>query len=337
MSAAQSLVTAWYQPRLQWRTGSLAPFAALYGLVTGTRRALYNAGMLTIQRLPVPVVVVGNITVGGGGKTPMVRALARALAVHGHKPGIISRGYGGSAVAPRAVTPDDDPVVVGDEPLILSGAGYPVFIGRDRVAAARALLDAHADRTVLLADDGLQHYALGRDVEVVVIDGTRGFGNGWLLPAGPLREPVSRLRTVDAIVRLVPHDAPFPAARDGGRESAMAQVPLAFRNVADPTLTAGADRFRSGAIHALAGTAHPARFFASLAALGIHATTHPFPDHHVFQPDDLVFAQASAVLMTEKDAVKCRGRVDARYWYLPIEARLDPAFVTRVATLIGGR
>jgi tetraacyldisaccharide 4'-kinase len=335
MSATARLVDAWYAPRLTAVTALLLPLAGLYAIVTAVRRLLYNAGLLRIHRVPVPVVVVGNLTVGGGGKTPLVRALAHALSVHGHKPGIISRGYGGSATAARAVTTRDDPAEVGDEPLLLATGGYPVFIGRDRVAAAAALLAAHPDRTVLVADDGLQHYALGRDVEVAVIDGTRGFGNGFLLPAGPLREPARRLASVDAVVTLVPYDAPFPAARNAGRDTAMAQVPLAFRNVLDPALTAGPERFRVAGVHALAGTANPARFFASLAALRIDAQCHPFADHHAYAAADLAFADAVAVLMTEKDAVKCRGFADARCWYLPIEARLDPALLARIVKLLG--
>jgi tetraacyldisaccharide 4'-kinase len=218
-----------------------------------------------------------------------------------------------------------------------------VFVGRDRVAAARALLIAHPDCTVLLADDGLQHYALGRNVDVALIDSTRQLGNGFLLPAGPLREPAGRLKAMDAVVRLVPYDTPFPASQAGGRDTAVTLVPLAFRNVNDYALTTGPERFRHGAsstpgeVHAVAGTANPQRFFASLKALGIVATEHPFPDHHRFRAEDLDFPDATAIVMTEKDAVKCREIADARSWYLPVEARLDPAFITRVATLIGGR
>ncbi len=337
MTAAQTLVDAWYQPRLTLLTAALLPLAWLYAGAMAIRRGLYRAGVLSIHRLPVPVVVIGNLTVGGGGKTPTVRALANALAARGHRPGIISRGFGGRVTAPRAVAPGDDPALVGDEPLILATAGHPVFIGRDRVAAARALLAAHPDRTVLIADDGLQHTALARDVDVVLVDGTRNLGNGQLLPAGPLREPARRLSAVQAIVRLVPFDEPFPPARDNGRETAVAQIPLAFRSVRDAAVTTGPERFRGQVVHAVAGTANPQRFFASLAALDVAVVEHPFPDHHVFLAGDLDFPAAQAILMTEKDAVKCREIADDRAWYLPIEARLDPAFVARVATLIGGR
>ena len=341
MSGTQTLVDAWYRPRLTLLTAVLLPLAALYGIVVTLRRWLYRAGVFRVHRLPVPVVVIGNLTVGGGGKTPTVRALANALAIHGHRPGIVSRGYGGNAQSSRAVSRDDDPAVVGDEPLILATAGHPVFIGRDRVAAARALLGAHPDCTVLLADDGLQHYALGRTVDVALVDSTRQFGNGFLLPSGPLREPAGRLADMDAVVSLLPFDAPFPPAASGGRNTAVTLVPLAFRNVADYALTAGPERFRqgpdAGAVHAVAGTANPQRFFASLKALGIGAVEHPFPDHHRFRAADLDFAGATAILMTEKDAVKCREIADARSWYLPVEARLDPAFIARVVTLIGGR
>ncbi len=335
--SASRLVAAWYQPHLTPLTAALFPLSWLMRAGVRVRRALYDAGLMAVERMPVPVVVVGNLAVGGGGKTPAARALANALAIHGHRPGIVSRGYGGSARAATAVMPDSDPALVGDEPPILAGAGHPVFVAPRRADAARALLAAHPECTVIVADDGLQHYALARDVEIALVDGTRGLGNGQLLPAGPLREPPSRLASVDAVVTLVPYDAPFPAPRDNGRESAMAQIPLAFRNVADPALTAGPERFRRADVHALAGTANPARFFASLAALGIEATPHAFADHHRYAAADVEFANAAAVLMTEKDAVKCRGFADARFWYLPIEARLDPALVMRVVKLIGAR
>jgi tetraacyldisaccharide 4'-kinase len=335
MSAGSRLVDAWYRPRLTPLTLALLPLSWLYRAVAVVRRALYGAGVLRVTRLPVPVVVVGNLTVGGGGKTPAVCALADALALHGHRPGIVSRGYGGAATSVMAVTPDSDPAEVGDEPPILARGGHPVFIGRDRAAAGQALLAAHPDRSVLIADDGLQHYALARDVEVALIDGARGLGNGRLLPAGPLREPRARLDGVDAIVTLIPFDAPPPPARGDGRESAVVQIPLAFRSVRNPALTAGPGRFRGRAVHALAGIAHPARFFASLASLGISATPHAFADHHRYTAADLAWDDAEAILMTEKDAVKCQSLADDRCWYLPIKARLDPALVARVVKLIG--
>jgi len=242
----ERLEAAWYAPRLAPLATLLLPLSWLFAAVVALRRWLYRRGALRSARLPVPVVVIGNVTVGGTGKTPLVIALARALAERGRHPGIVSRGYGASGAAPREVTAGAEPADVGDEPLLLAAAGAPVFVARDRAAAARALLAAHPACDVVLADDGLQHYALARDVEVVVVDGTRGFGNGRLLPSGPLREPASRADAADAVVTLVA-DAPGHAdgaaggvtggTADGvavGRRTTMTHVPVGLRNLVDP-------------------------------------------------------------------------------------------------------
>ncbi len=324
-------------PRLTWRTAPLLPLAWLYRGAVAARRALYAAGVFRVTRLRVPVVVVGNITAGGTGKTPLARALAEALVERGHRPGLVSRGYGGSDAGPRAVAPDDDPAAVGDEAPILAGSGLPVFIGHDRVAAALELLAAHADRTVIVTDDGLQHYALAREFEIAVVDESRGLGNGYPIPAGPLREPASRLDTVGAIVRLVPPGVPAQPSRNGGRDTAMTYEPLAWRNLVDASAAADLSSWRAGNVHAIAATGHPQRFFDLVRQLGIDATPHAFPDHHVFAAGDLAFPGATVILMTEKDAVKCVRFADARCWYLPIRACLDPALVERVVTAIGVR
>ena len=202
MTFAERLVRDWYAPRLTPLTTALAPIAPLFRAVTAARRGLYRAGALRSDRLPVPVVVIGNITVGGSGKTPLAIALAEALAARGWHPGLVSRGYGAANSSPRAVTGDDIADQVGDEPLLLARTGFPVWIGVDRPRAARGLLAAHPGCDVIVTDDGLQHYALARDVEIAVVDASRGLGNGLLLPAGPLRESRSRLREVDAVVLL---------------------------------------------------------------------------------------------------------------------------------------
>jgi tetraacyldisaccharide 4'-kinase len=243
------------------------------------------------------------------------------------------------------VRPDDDPALTGDEPLILARSGFPVVVGRDRAAAADFLIARHPATTVIVCDDGLQHLALARDVEIVVVDDARGFGNGRLLPAGPLREPVSRLDHVDVVARLgegpaaaVAANGEGPAAvgstiRDG-RATRIAHRALPWRRVLDDGEVAGAPScWRGLRIAAMAGIADPRRFFATLRAQGIEATTMPFDDHHAFAPSDLP-ADAEIVLMTEKDAVKCRRFGDARLHYLPIEAVLDPALVDRVLALI---
>jgi len=332
---ADRLVAAWYAPRPTLGTLALTPLAAVFGAVVTARRAFYRRGILARERLPVPVVVVGNLTAGGAGKTPLALALAAALAERGRRPGLVSRGYGGTARAPRAVASGDDPRVVGDEPLLLARSGHPAWIGRDRVAAARGLLAAHPDVDVVIADDGLQHYALARDVEIAVVDAVRGLGNGLLLPAGPLREPPARLAEVDAVVRLVAQPSGAAATRDG-RESSMWLVPQPWRSVAAPARTADPASWPRGRIHAIAGIGHPERFFAQLRSLGIEATCHAFPDHHDFVPVDLAFDDAAVILMTEKDAVKCAAFADDRCWCLPVQARIDPALIDRVLARIHG-
>jgi tetraacyldisaccharide 4'-kinase len=339
MSFAARLVAAWYAPRLTPLTLPLVPMSALFAGVVALRRALYRAGLLRAQRLPVPVIVIGNITVGGSGKTPLVAALASALAARNWRPGIVSRGYGrrkgAGGEAPLLVARDSDPDLAGDEPVLLARAGFPVVVASDRVAAASALLAAHPECNVILADDGLQHLRLARDVEIAVIDAARGFGNGWRLPAGPLREAPARLATVDAVVALGRDEGAGPPAWPGAFPMTLAGE--VFHRVNAPEVTAGADAFRGAGVHALAGIGNPERFFAQLRVLGIAVAPHPLPDHHRLGATDLALPGASAILMTEKDAVKCGGLADDRCWYLPVRARTDPALVTRVEEKIRGR
>jgi tetraacyldisaccharide 4'-kinase len=339
MSFAARLVAAWYAPRLTPLTAMLAPLSAVFVCAAALRRVLYRWGLLHVERLPVPVIVVGNITVGGSGKTPLVSALASALAARGWRPAIVSRGYGrtddgGEGRVPLLVRPDADPAQAGDEPVLLARRGFPVAVARDRVAAARALLAAHPECNVILADDGLQHYRLAREVEIAVVDAARGLGNGWRLPAGPLREAPTRLDTVDAVVALVSETAgrsmAFPDA------SPMTLVGEIFHRVDAQDATAAAAAFGGAGVHAVAGIGNPERFFAQLHALGIAAIGHPFPDHHRFVAADLVFPEVTAILMTEKDAVKCAAFADERSWYLPVRARIDPALVARVEEKLRG-
>ncbi|MCC6193317.1 MAG: tetraacyldisaccharide 4'-kinase [Burkholderiales bacterium] len=325
------LVAAWYAPRRTPVVVLLWPLSLLFRAVVAVRRGLYRRGLLHAQQLPVPVVVIGNVTLGGTGKTPLAIALAEALAARGFRPGFVSRGYGGSAREPRAVAAGDEPALVGDEPPILAASGYPVWIGADRVAAARALLAAHPDRDVLICDDGLQHYRLARRVEIAVIDAARGLGNGLMLPAGPLREPAARLAEVDAVVRLVAG----ADVRDG-HSMITTHVPLPWRNVKDPACVGDPAAWRGREVHAVAGIGNPGRFFAMLRAQGITAMEHAFPDHHPFAPADLAFPGAAAILMTQKDAVKCARFADGRSWYLPVRATVDPALVALVEHKIRG-
>ncbi|MFC4526469.1 tetraacyldisaccharide 4'-kinase [Dyella halodurans] len=324
MTLAERLESAWYGPgRAPWWT---APLAVLYGVAMRWRRVLYRLGLLKQVRLPVPVVVIGNLSVGGTGKTPVTIAVAEVLRRRGYTPGVVSRGYGGSQVEPMLLDAAPDPARVGDEPCLIRASDVAVAVGRDRPAAARLLLDAGCD--VVIADDGLQHYALARDVEICVIDGVRRFGNGRLLPAGPLREPLSRLQQVDFRISnggvLAPGDVPMQL--QGGL----------VRALADDHVKPLSD-FAGQTVHAVAAIGHPQRFFASLRTQGITVVEHAFPDHHAFMAADLAFADGRAVLMTEKDAVKCRGFAQAHWWAVPVRAVLPPVFyddlVARLAAL----
>ncbi|HYR01338.1 MAG TPA: tetraacyldisaccharide 4'-kinase [Casimicrobiaceae bacterium] len=336
MAFADRLVDAWYAPRLTPLTAALVPPALAFGAVASLRRALYRRGLLRTQRMPVPVVVVGNITVGGSGKTPLAAALTRALAERGWHPGIVSRGHGRAdpGSPPRVVAPDADADAAGDEPLLLARTGVPVAVGADRAAAARALLAARPDCDVIVADDGLQHYALARDFEIVVVDAGRGLGNGWRLPAGPLREPAARLDEADAVVALVTAGAPAPWLVPNAWR--MTLEGDAFVRVADRSQSQPVSAFAGPGVHAVAGIGNPERFFTHLRSLGIAPTVHAFPDHHRFVARDLVLPGARAILMTEKDAVKCEAFADERCWYLPVRAHIDPALVTRVEEALHG-
>jgi tetraacyldisaccharide 4'-kinase len=305
---------------------ALWPLSLLFGALVALRRALYRAGWLRSVRSPVPVIVVGNITVGGTGKTPLTIWLAQFLAQQGFRPGIVTRGYGGSARNwPLEVTAGSDAALAGDEPVLLARhAGCPVLVDPDRTRGAHALTkDGRCD--VILSDDGLQHYRLARDVEIAVIDGARRFGNGWLLPAGPLREPPSRLASVD--LRVV------QGGVAGSGEFAMSLTPNELVRVCNRA-TSGLDSFRDARVHAVAGIGHPARFFATLRSLGMEVLEHPFPDHHRFVPGDLAFDDELPVIMTEKDAVKCQHFAESDWWYLAVTAEPDTGFGERLLKLL---
>jgi tetraacyldisaccharide 4'-kinase len=313
---APRLAQCWYRPaRLAWL---LLPLGLLYRGVAMARTALYRAGVLRRTRVRVPVVIVGNITVGGSGKTPLARYVIERLLANGRRPGLVSRSYAAGARAPARVHSGDDPALRGDEAVLLACAlPCPVWSGPDRLATAQALLAAHPEVDTLVCDDGLQHHALARDVEIAVIDAARGFGNGLPLPAGPLREPVSRLRTVDAIVlngagRIL--DLP-----SGVPSFALTLQPQPFRNLVDGR-TEAAGAFRTLHVVAMAGIGHPERFFATLRDLGLAFEAHAFPDHHRYSARELAYARADAILMTEKDAIKCAAFGDARMWAVPVAA-----------------
>jgi len=304
-----------------YRRGAVAwllwPASVVFGLVVIFRKILFKIRLLPSEHPGIPVIVVGNLVAGGSGKTPLVIWIAEFLKSKGRSPAIVSRGYGAKETAPRAATIASEAEQVGDEPILLSRrSGCPVWVGADRIAVIRALRAKHEEVDVVILDDGLQHYRLRRDIEIAVVDG-RGFGNGFLLPAGPLREPAWRLRTVDASVS---HGNPslgrFKMALEGET----------FHRMTDARDRRPASAFAGHKVHAVAGIGDPNRFFLHLGKLGLKPIPHPFPDHHPFAPRDLEFGGEEPIVMTEKDAVKLRRAAHGHWWVLPVTARLDPAF-----------
>jgi tetraacyldisaccharide 4'-kinase len=332
--ALTALPRTWYARRRTLRAQLLRPLSWIFRGVVALRRAGYRVQLFQRTRVGVPVVVVGNITAGGSGKTPLVAALVEALAARGRRPGIVSRGHGRRTRDTREVRIGDDPRDAGDEPLLLASSGVRVVVGADRVAAARALIAAHPDVDVIVADDGLQHYALARDVEIAVVDATRELGNELLLPAGPLREPASRLDSVDALVWRTAGER--PRMRAHAHEFVVAYEPVPWVNVRNPASQFDARWITDPASVAIAGIAHPEAFFDTLRAQGFAGRTQAFPDHYAYRRDEVAFPDAPAVLMTEKDAVKCRAFGDARMWMQPIRARIDTALVDFVLERIDG-
>ncbi|AUZ54844.1 tetraacyldisaccharide 4'-kinase [Stenotrophomonas acidaminiphila] len=324
----------WYDGApVPWTARLLAP---LYAAVAGLRRGLYRRGWLRGRQVPVPVIVVGNITAGGTGKTPLTIALVERLREAGWKPGVASRGYGrDDAGSARWVTPELAPELAGDEPLLIAWkTGVPVRVDRDRVAAARALLEAGCD--VVVCDDGLQHYRLARDIEIEVVDAQRRYGNGLLMPAGPLREPVARARDCDfRVVNL-------GQASDAGEVppgAGFGEWTMRLRIDSARPLRGGRERslqgFAGQRVHAVAGIAHPQRFFQMLRTRGIGVVPHAFADHHRYQASDLFFGSELPVLMTEKDAVKCKAFATDWHYAVPLQAELPAAFWVALLDRLG--
>jgi len=342
MSLDALLQRLWYGPA--WRGLLLWPLALLYRLAIALRRAAYGAGWLRRIEVGVPVIVVGNLTVGGTGKTPVAAWLAAALSRRGRRVGVVLRGYGGAhAGLPRIVKANDDCLQTGDEAVVHAWREpHVVVIGIDRVAAARLAVRQGAD--VIVSDDGLQHLRLSRDFEIVVVDAVRGFGNGWTLPAGPLREPIRRMETVDAVVRVIRN------RQTGISERAMQvrhpqAVNASFVMGAAVNLRTGERRpisaFGSESLHAVAGIGHPEAFFTALRALGVDPILHRLPDHGALDPADLPFPRGATVLMTEKDAVKCRSFATENWWWVELEVQVAPeeeqALLRAIMVRIGGK
>jgi tetraacyldisaccharide 4'-kinase len=337
----------------QTRNGTallLYPFSLLFRLLAALRRQGYNLGLFSQFTAHVPVVVVGNLTVGGAGKTPLVMSLVEQLQRRGWRPGIVSRGYGGEASqSALLVTANTTAEQAGDEALMMSKrTGVPVAVCARRAAAVSLLTSQH-DCNVIVCDDGLQHYALARQFELCVIDSQAGVGNGWCLPAGPLREPVSRLKKVDAVVysgglpeRLSTGSGVFAAPdstsifkklsryRGAPMQGAYQLRVEAVVNLSNPDRIGSLADFSADNVHAVAAIGRPDKFFQQLRSAGLDITEHAFADHHQFQPQDLEFGDDNAVLMTEKDSVKCAAWARPNHWYVKVVAELDSGIVDAV-------
>ncbi len=340
------LESAWYDQ--SGRSAAwLRPFGALFGGVVALRVAAFRRGWLRQAHPGVPVVVIGNLTVGGTGKTPFTIWLARELQLQGLAPGLLARGYRGEGRGARVVADDSDARAVGDEPVLLRAAtGAPVVVSANRLAGAALLRAAGVD--LILCDDGLQHLALARDVEIAIVDGQRGLGNGRLLPAGPLREPAIRLATCDFVIVNGPASQPMGAAAEegtgwAGRQGcfSMQLAPGLARSLLEGRPERPLHSFRGAPVHAVAAIGNPARFVQTLREAGLQPIEHPFPDHHRFAPQDLRFDDDHPLLMTSKDAVKCRSFADSRMWEVPVAARIEPeagrAIVDHVVGLLRER
>lgn len=310
----------WYRKKLTGLTIFLKPFSWLFFLIITFRRFLYRRNFFKKIILPVPVIIVGNLTVGGTGKTPFIIWLADYLKQKGFHPGIISRGVGGKKnKIPVDVSLNADPKQVGDEAILLARrTDCPIVVSVDRVLAGQTLLaKQHCD--VLIADDGLQHYRLARQMEIVMIDAAREWGNQCLIPAGPLREPLTRLREVDLVIRTGV-DCHF--------------VDQHFVAVIDPEKTHSLDFFAGKKVHAIAAIGHPERFFNRLKQLGMDIIPHYFPDHYLFQAKDISFSDDLPVIMTEKDAVKCEAFATLRHWYLPVDVVVTDEILAKVGSVL---
>ncbi len=310
-----NLEKLWYNKKNVFSL-ALLPLAGLFCLVVKIRQQAYKRQWINSKKFPIPIIVVGNITVGGTGKTPLVIWLAKYLKTQGFNPGIISRGYGGSTKSsPQAVYPDSDPQLVGDEPVLIARhSGCPVAVAPKRSLAVEYLLSEY-NCNIIISDDGLQHYALKRDIEIAVVDAKRRYGNQRCLPAGPLREPLSRLKTVDCIITK-------------GIE--LQYEIQTLRRVTDDQIVKPITALANQKVHAIAALGNPSGFFQLLRQYGLKLDSHEFRDHHIYTENDILFDDELPVIMTEKDAVKCKQFAKPQHWYLPITAKLPESFKTQI-------
>jgi tetraacyldisaccharide 4'-kinase len=327
------LQRVWYDRRAPWFSLALLPLSWLFGCLVAARRLAYRIGWFASVRVGRPVVVIGNVTVGGTGKTPFTIWLAQRLQQQGRRVGIVLRGYGGqSAHWPRDVERDSSPEQVGDEAVLLANRTAAIVVaGPDRVAAAQRAIQRGAE--IVLADDGLQHYRLARDREIVVIDGRRGVGNRRMLPAGPLREPVSRLAQADLRVVSWRTGPARPLTPVPATIQACARLTEAIALVGGETRSL--DAFKGSRVHAVAAIGNPQQFFAALQELGIEVTPHPLPDHEWPAAEDIRFPDQLPVLMTEKDAVKCGHLADQRHWAVRMDVTVSEQDAATVQAMLG--
>jgi len=325
------ITRAWYEKK-KWIL-IFYPLSVLYRFLSSVRKNQYLSGSKPVWHAPVPVIIVGNISIGGSGKTPLALTLIKHLKNKGYNPGIVSRGYGAATRDfPRAVNATDNPVEVGDEPLLLAQRGdCPVVIDPDRVSAAKFLLEQF-DCDIIISDDGMQHYALGRDIEIAVVDAARRFGNELCLPAGPLREPVKRLDQVDFIVYN--GELPTKEFSNQSQSFSMQLVPDQFVPLSGEIPVAMDSWSESTTVEAVAGIGNPTRFFSTLRTLGFSVNENPFPDHHQFSASDFSEFSNSPTIMTEKDAVKCEHSWIKNGWFLQVTGQLDDLFFSQLDTKI---
>jgi len=324
------LYQTWYGKNKRYRY--LLPLSWLFCLIVFIRLWLYRIGVFSQKKLPVPVIIIGNISVGGSGKTPLLIGLCQYLTEQGYRVGVISRGYGGTLGKKiAAVDVNSDPKIVGEEPvLIAQQANIPVFVGKDRFAAALHLIEKHHPQ-LILSDDGLQHYHLARDSEVIVIHGKYLLGNEHFLPAGPLRESKKRLKHADFVVYQ---------DKIAAQENSFYLAPEQFVSLNNQQTNVDLQYFSGKTVHAIAGIAHPKQFFEQLRALDIDVIVHPFADHHQYQSDELLFKDDYPLIMTQKDAIKCAGFQLKNAWALSIKTIISPhfeeVFLKRIEELLNG-
>ncbi len=324
---SQIIQRSWYRS-FSIVTLLLLPLSVLFCALVSVRRVLYRAGIFSQTKLPVPVIVVGNISVGGTGKTPLVIAITNYLKTAGYSPGVISRGYGGQSDHwPLSVTAESSPLQAGDEAVLLAKhCNCPVSVGPNRVEAAEALLANH-DCNIVVSDDGLQHLAMQRDIEIIVIDGERRFGNGLCLPAGPLRELAERVNQANIVVSN---------GHARANEEEMQLTGELFHSLSETGETLPTTDFEGQTVHAVAGIGNNERFFRVLENMDINVIRHSFPDHYVYNAKDIEFADGLPVLMTEKDAVKCRQFPPGNKWYLKVNATLNEKFYVKLKEILDG-